>query len=168
MGESFVGGIRWQVSEDVTWAVSERSASGYRLEASHHGDNVPWWACVSGDDLDEDEVPGGDVPGGTLLDAMRAAAKSPEWKRVCAHSAPAPFVPPATLDPLWRITAGARVRNLRHARGMSGATLAAACRISRPSLSHIEGGHNTPSATSAVRLARALGVTVEQIWGDAP
>jgi putative molybdopterin biosynthesis protein len=56
-----------------------------------------------------------------------------------------------------------RIREIRRRQGLSAAELARAAQISRQALFAIEQGH-MPRADTAVRLARALGVTVETLF----
>lgn len=59
------------------------------------------------------------------------------------------------------------VRDLRAARGLSQAALAEEVGLSRQSVSAIEAGRATPSVDVALRLARALGASVEALFGAA-
>jgi len=65
------------------------------------------------------------------------------------------------------IRAGSRVRAARLERGIGQGQLAAEATISRQALSAIEAGAYTPNVTVALRLAQALGRTVETLFGDA-
>jgi putative molybdopterin biosynthesis protein len=65
------------------------------------------------------------------------------------------------------IRAGSRVRAARLERGLGQGQLAAEAGISRQALSAIESGAYTPNVTAALRLAQALGKTVESLFGDA-
>lgn len=58
-----------------------------------------------------------------------------------------------------------RVRELREARGLSQIELAAAVRLTRQSIGAIEAGRATPAVDVAIRLARALGSRVEELFG---
>lgn len=60
-----------------------------------------------------------------------------------------------------------RVRDLRVARGLSQAALADEVALSRQSVSAIESGRSTPSVDVALRFARALGASVEALFGEA-
>ena len=57
-----------------------------------------------------------------------------------------------------------RVRELRRARELSQAELAAEARISRQSIGAIESGRATPAVDVALRIAAALGCTVEEAF----
>ncbi len=65
------------------------------------------------------------------------------------------------------IRAGSRVRAARLERGIGQGQLATEATISRQALSAIEAGAYTPNVTVALRLAQALGRTVETLFGDA-
>ncbi len=58
-----------------------------------------------------------------------------------------------------------RVREFREARGQSQIELAAAVRLTRQSIGAIEAGRATPAVDVAIRLARALGCRVEELFG---
>src|SRR5215469_12887012 len=64
------------------------------------------------------------------------------------------------------IRAGSRVRAARIERGIGQGQVAAEAGISRQALSAIESGAYTPNVTAALRLAQALGKTVESLFGD--
>ena len=57
-----------------------------------------------------------------------------------------------------------RVRELREARGLSQVGLAAAVKLTRQSIGAIEAGRATPAVDVAIRLARALGCPVEELF----
>lgn len=57
-----------------------------------------------------------------------------------------------------------RLAALRAARGLSAAELAAAVEVSRQTVYAIESGDYTPNTTVALKLARSLGVTVEEVF----
>ena len=61
-----------------------------------------------------------------------------------------------------------RVRDLREALGLTQAELADRAGVSRQLVSAVEAGQNTPSVEGALGLARALGTTVEELFGDPP
>jgi molybdate-binding protein/DNA-binding XRE family transcriptional regulator len=61
--------------------------------------------------------------------------------------------------------AGTRLRLARQARGYSQQQLAGMAGISRQAVSAVEAGHSDPSLRVALALARALGSTVEQMFG---
>jgi len=63
--------------------------------------------------------------------------------------------------------AGARLRSVRLARGFSQYQLARMARVSRQAVSAIEAGLSDPSLRVALTLARALGLTVEELFGPA-
>ena len=62
-------------------------------------------------------------------------------------------------------TAGARLRLARQARGFSQQQLAGMAGVSRQAVSAVESGHSDPSLRVALALARALGMTVEELFG---
>ena len=64
------------------------------------------------------------------------------------------------------IRAGSRVRAARIERGIGQGQLAAEAGISRQALSAIEAGAYTPNVTAALRIAQALGKTVESLFAD--
>lgn len=57
-----------------------------------------------------------------------------------------------------------RLAELRTARGLSAAELATAIDVSRQTVYAIESGDYTPNTTVALKLARVLGVTVEEVF----
>jgi putative molybdopterin biosynthesis protein len=59
------------------------------------------------------------------------------------------------------------IRQTRVLRGLTQAELAARVRISRQAIAAIESGAYLPNVAIAVKLARAFGTTVEEIFGDA-
>src|SRR5262245_32601617 len=61
-----------------------------------------------------------------------------------------------------------RVRETREARRVSQVALAAAASLTRQSVGAIEAGRATPAVDVALRIARALDVRVEDLFGDAP
>jgi putative molybdopterin biosynthesis protein len=63
--------------------------------------------------------------------------------------------------------AGARLRLARQARGFSQQQLAGMAGVSRQAVSAVEAGLSDPSLRVALALARALGVTVEELFGPA-
>ncbi len=65
------------------------------------------------------------------------------------------------------IRAGSRTRTARLERGIGQGQLAKEAGISRQALSAIEAGAYTPNVTVALRLAIALGRSVESLFGDA-
>jgi transcriptional regulator with XRE-family HTH domain len=70
-------------------------------------------------------------------------------------------------DPSVLRSFGERVRALRRARGLTQAQLAEAAELQTPAISRIESGQLGVSTSSAVRLARALGVSVAELFGAA-
>jgi putative molybdopterin biosynthesis protein len=62
-------------------------------------------------------------------------------------------------------TAGAGLRIARQARGFSQQQLAGMAGVSRQAVSAVESGHSDPSLRVALALARALGLSVEQLFG---
>jgi len=63
--------------------------------------------------------------------------------------------------------AGARLRLARQARGFSQQQLARMAQVSRQAVSAIETGLSDPSLRVALTLSRALGLTVEELFGPA-
>ena len=59
---------------------------------------------------------------------------------------------------------GNRLREERTRQGRTQAELAAAVRVSRKTINTVENRVFVPSAVLALRLARALGTTVEQLF----
>jgi putative molybdopterin biosynthesis protein len=62
---------------------------------------------------------------------------------------------------------GARLRLARQARGFSQQQLAQMARVSRQAVSAVETGQSDPSLRVALTLSRALGMTVEELFGPA-
>ena len=60
---------------------------------------------------------------------------------------------------------GARLRLARQARGLSQQQLAGMAGVTRQAVSAVESGHSDPSLRVALGLARALGMTVEELFG---
>src|SRR5436190_1971177 len=60
---------------------------------------------------------------------------------------------------------GARLRLARQARGLSQHQLAGVAGVTRQAVSAVESGHSDPSLRVALGLARALGMTVEELFG---
>jgi molybdate-binding protein/DNA-binding XRE family transcriptional regulator len=60
---------------------------------------------------------------------------------------------------------GMRLRLARQARGLSQQQLAGVAGVTRQAVSAVESGHSDPSLRVALALARALGVTVEELFG---
>jgi len=63
--------------------------------------------------------------------------------------------------------AGERLRLARQARGFSQGQLARVARVSRQAVSAVETGLSDPSLRVALTLSRALGLTVEELFGPA-
>jgi putative molybdopterin biosynthesis protein len=66
-------------------------------------------------------------------------------------------------DALW--AAGTRLRLARQARGLSQQQLAGMAAVTRQAVSAVESGHSDPSLRVALALSRALGMTVEEVFG---
>jgi putative transcriptional regulator len=64
--------------------------------------------------------------------------------------------------------AGERVRAGRRAAGLTQQDLAKQVAVSRQTIIAMETGDYAPSVYLAIKVARALGSTVELLWGDAP
>jgi putative molybdopterin biosynthesis protein len=60
---------------------------------------------------------------------------------------------------------GARLRLARQARGLSQQQLAGVAGVTRQAVSAVEAGHSDPSLRVALGLARALGMTIEELFG---
>src|SRR5512142_1230514 len=60
---------------------------------------------------------------------------------------------------------GTRLRLARQARGLSQQQLAGVAGVTRQAVSAVESGHSDPSLRVALGLARALGMTVEDLFG---
>ena len=60
---------------------------------------------------------------------------------------------------------GTRLRLARQARGLSQQQLAGMAGVTRQAVSAVESGHSDPSLRVALGLARALGMTVEELFG---
>lgn len=65
-----------------------------------------------------------------------------------------------------RETPGYRLRQQRTVLGLTQVELAARAGVSRTAVTAIEGGRLVPSVASALAIARALGTTVENLFGD--
>ena len=66
-------------------------------------------------------------------------------------------------EPSW--AAGTRLRLARQARGLSQQQLAGMAAVTRQAVSAVESGHSDPSLRVALALARALGMTVDELFG---
>ena len=62
-------------------------------------------------------------------------------------------------------SSGVRLRLARQARGFSQQQLAGMATVSRQAVSAVEAGHSDPSLRVALAVARALGTTVEELFG---
>jgi XRE family aerobic/anaerobic benzoate catabolism transcriptional regulator len=83
------------------------------------------------------------------------------------RSAQAKPLPPRDSDVYLR-QLGARVRTLRHQRGMSRKVLARQARVSERYLAQLETGKGNCSIVLLRRVARAIGVPVTQLVNDGP
>ena len=61
-----------------------------------------------------------------------------------------------------------RLRDARERAGLSQAALAARAGISRQAVGAVEAGRHAPSVDTALRLAHAVGATVEEVFGATP
>ena len=62
-------------------------------------------------------------------------------------------------------SAGPRIRDGRRSAGLTQQQLAEATGVSRQTVISVETGDYSPSVYLALRIARALGTTVEDLWG---
>ena len=62
--------------------------------------------------------------------------------------------------------AGTRVRQVRRSAGLTQQELAAEVQVSRQTIIAMETGDYAPSVYLAIKVARALGTSVEELWGD--
>jgi putative transcriptional regulator len=62
--------------------------------------------------------------------------------------------------------AGSRIRAVRKGAGLTQQDLAAAVQVSRQTIIAMETGDYAPSVYLAIKIARALGVTVESLWAE--
>ncbi|GGN52985.1 transcriptional regulator [Actinoplanes lobatus] len=62
-------------------------------------------------------------------------------------------------------TTGARIRDARKAAGLTQQGMAAEIQVSRQTVIAMETGDYAPSVYLAIKVARVLGVTVEDLWG---
>ncbi|AEV85666.1 Putative HTH-type transcriptional regulatory protein [Actinoplanes sp. SE50] len=62
--------------------------------------------------------------------------------------------------------AGARIRLARREAGLTQQGLSAEVKVSRQTIIAMETGDYAPSVYLAIKIAQALGVTVEALWGD--
>lgn len=56
-------------------------------------------------------------------------------------------------------------RRMASCPGLNSGALAVACGISKGAMSAILNGRSHPHMATAVRMARALGITLDQLWG---
>ena len=61
--------------------------------------------------------------------------------------------------------AGTRVRSRRREAGLTQQDLAVAVQVSRQTIIAMETGDYAPSVYLALKVARVLGATVEELWG---
>lgn len=61
-----------------------------------------------------------------------------------------------------------QIGDLRTDKNMTQAQLAAACGISQQAISKIETGGGEPSYSLAMRIAHALGCTIDELYADEP
>ena len=73
---------------------------------------------------------------------------------------PAPQPEPPQPEPLWREVLGARLRTLRHDRGLTLTAVAGRAGVSPQYLSEIERGRKDPSSEMLAAVAGALGSRV--------
>ncbi|KHD73057.1 XRE family transcriptional regulator [Actinoplanes utahensis] len=59
---------------------------------------------------------------------------------------------------------GTRIREARKAAGLTQQTMAAEVQVSRQTVIAMETGDYAPSVYLAIKVARALGTTVEALW----
>jgi putative transcriptional regulator len=64
--------------------------------------------------------------------------------------------------------AGVRIRAARKNAGLTQQGLSASVQVSRQTIIAMETGDYAPSVYLAIKVASALGVTVESLWGDPP
>ena len=62
--------------------------------------------------------------------------------------------------------AGTRIRAVRREAGLTQQGLATAVEVSRQTIIAMETGDYAPSVYLALKVARALGTTVERLWAD--
>jgi putative transcriptional regulator len=62
--------------------------------------------------------------------------------------------------------AGVRIRAARKNAGLTQQGLSASVRVSRQTIIAMETGDYAPSVYLAIKVASALGMTVESLWGD--
>lgn len=59
-----------------------------------------------------------------------------------------------------------KLKDLRDYHGISQSELARRIGVGKTTISEIERGDRLPNVLTAIRIARALETTVEEIWGD--
>ncbi len=59
-----------------------------------------------------------------------------------------------------------KLKDLRDYHGISQSELARRVGVGKTTISEIERGDRLPNVLTAIRIARALETTVEEIWGD--
>lgn len=59
-----------------------------------------------------------------------------------------------------------KLKDLRNYHGISQSELARRVGVGKTTISEIERGDRLPNVLTAIRIARALETTVEEIWGD--
>ena len=84
-----------------------------------------------------------------------------------AHAAESPSLAEPAQPSQGGTRAGARLRLARQARGFSQQQLAGMAGVSRQAVSAVEAGLSDPSLRVALALSRALGLTVEELFGPA-
>jgi putative transcriptional regulator len=62
-------------------------------------------------------------------------------------------------------TAGTLIRGTRRKAGLTQQDLATVVQVSRQTIIAMETGDYAPSVYLAIKIARALGTTVEELWG---
>jgi len=62
--------------------------------------------------------------------------------------------------------AGERIRAARKEAGLTQQGLSSAVQVSRQTIIAMETGDYAPSVYLAIKIARALGASVESLWGD--
>ena len=62
--------------------------------------------------------------------------------------------------------AGARIRARRRALGITQADMSTQAKVSRQTVISLEAGDYAPSVFLALRVARLLDTTVEELWGN--
>lgn len=73
------------------------------------------------------------------------------------------LVSPPRPEPLWREVVGARLRHLRHRRGLTLVAAAALAGISPQYLSEVERGRKDPSSEVLAAISGALGAPLVEV-----